>query len=301
MIERRQFTQWLMASTALAASGCIAQGKGVMQAKASNIKVRKGYLDGPYGQIHYYEAGEGPTLILSHQSPVSARMFERAIPLLADSGLRVIAVDTPGYGNSDTPPAPPSIAEYGECFVAVLDALNLQKAHLLGHHTGAGILASFAVNHPERVSSLILNGPPLLTAEDLKAFADLKHEPHPIYKDGSHLHEQWEQRVRYSSGWTDEVSMHRRLVDQLWAGPTAWFGHYSAFRHDMLPDIKALTGPVLILTNTGDDIYEVAHRVHKLRPDFEFAELEGGTHDIVDEQPEAWSGIVSQYVLRHSE
>lgn len=261
------------------------------------MRTHKGYLDGPFGQIHYYQRGQGPTLILSHQSPVCARMFERALPELSRLGLRAVAVDTPGYGNSDIPSSPPSIAEYAEMFPAILDGLGLQSAHFLGHHTGAALISSFAAKHPERVDSLILNGPPLLSAKDLEAFADVKPEPPAIHADGSHLQKHWDTRVRYSAGWTDKVAMHRRLVDQLWAGPTAWYGHAAAFKYDMQPDFMALRPRTLILTNTGDDIYHLALKARELRPDMSFAELEGGCHDIVDEQPEAWAAAVARFVL----
>jgi pimeloyl-ACP methyl ester carboxylesterase len=258
--------------------------------------IRKGYLDGPCGQIHYYEAGDGPTLILAHQSPVCGRMFERAMPLLAQLGLRAIAVDTPGFGQSDVPPSPPAIADYADVFVAVLDGLNLERAHFLGHHTGASILCNFAARYPARVDKLILNGPPLLSPADLEQFRGVGRAPHPLHADGSHLQEAWDRRVRYTPGWTDVVSMHRRLVDQLWAGDTEWYGHRAAFDYDMQPDFMALTGMVLILTNTGDDIYPCACKARSLRPDFAYIELEGGTHDIVDEQPQAWSEAVASFI-----
>jgi pimeloyl-ACP methyl ester carboxylesterase len=263
------------------------------------IRLRKGYVDGPWGQLHYYEAGDAdaPVLILAHQSPVSARMFERAMSHLAAAGLRAVAVDTPGYGNSDPPPGPPTIEEYAPSYAALLDGLGLEHAHFLGHHTGAGILCHFAVKHPRRVRSLVLNGPPLFSAEKRAA---LQKEPlgaPPIYRDGSHQQIRWDRRARYTPGWTDAAAMHRRLVDQLWAGPTVWYGHHAAFRYDMELDLMALRGPVLILTNTGDDIYETALRVHRMRPDFDFVELAGGTHDIVDEQPAAWARAVADFVL----
>jgi pimeloyl-ACP methyl ester carboxylesterase len=91
--------------------------------------------------------------------------------------------------------------------------------------------------------------------------------------------------------------MHRRLVDQLWAGDTWWYGHRAAFEYQMEQDLLALAGPALILTNTGDDLYGCAQKVRALRPDFAYAELEGGTHDIVDEQPQAWSKFVTDFIL----
>lgn len=263
--------------------------------------MKKGYLDGPYGQIHYYEQGKGPALILGHQSPVCGRTFERAMPLLASAGIRAIAVDTPGYGNSDVPDSPPSIPEYADAFIEVLDALNLTKAHFLGHHTGAGIFCNLAARFPERVASLVLNGPPLLSVEDLEQFKDFKLGPDPVHADGSHLQTAWEKRLQYSPGWTDKIAMHRRLVDQLWAGDTWWYGHSAAFSYDMTEDFMALENKVMILTNTGDDIYHLAQKAHQDRSDFEYVELLGGTHDIVDEQPQQWAEVVSKFVLKNSE
>lgn len=260
------------------------------------MKIKKGYLNGPFGQIHYYQAGAGPDLILVHQSPLCARMFEKIMPILGELGIRVTAIDTPGYGNSDVPPSPPSIADYADIFPSVLEELSLDNAHFLGHHTGAAVLCSFAARYQEKVKSLILNGPPLFTAQDLEPYKGIVLGPDPIFKDGTHMLEAWNTRLKYSPGWTDEKAMHRRLVDQLWAGDTAWYGLNASFKYIMEPDFMVLTSRTLILTNTGDDIYELAKKARMLRPDFDYKELAGGTHDIVDEQPEAWSKLVADFV-----
>ncbi len=259
--------------------------------------MKKGYVDGPFGQIHYYEQGVGPCLILGHQSPVCGRAFERVMPFLASAGIRAIAVDTPGYGNSDVPDGPPTIAEYANAFLEFLNALDVSQAHFLGHHTGASTFCNLAARFPERVASLVLNGPPLMSAKDLEHFKDYKLEPEPIFADGSHLLAAWEKRLQYSPGWTDKVAMHRRLIDQQWAGDTWWYGHKAAFNYDMTEDFMALTGRVMILTNTGDDIYHLAQKAHASRPEFEYVELLDGTHDIMDEQPQAWSQAVADFIL----
>ena len=51
-----------------------------------------------------------------------------------------------------------------------------------------------------------------------------------------------------------------------------------------------------MLANTGDAVFPVVRRTMEVRPDFDYVELPGGTHDIVDEQPEAWSAAVARYV-----
>lgn len=261
--------------------------------------IRKGYVDGPFGQIHYYRTGDGPSLILAHQSPVSGRMFERSMPHFAQAGIRAFAVDTPGYGNSDVPPEPPRIADYADAYLAVLDGLGLAKADLLGHHTGAAILCNLAARYPDRVRSLVLSGPPLFTKQELTEIRErIAPGPHEIRADGSHLQARWDRRAGFSKGWTDKLAMHRRLVDQLWAGETAWYGHNAAFEYEMIPDFEALKGPVLLLTNTGEGPNRLARRAHEMRPEFAFHELSGGTHDIVDEQPEAWTKVVADFVLQ---
>ena len=104
--------------------------------------------------------------------------------------------------------------------------------------------------------------------------------------------------MHFTPGWTNLRAMHWGVVQMLIAGETARYGHAAAFAHDLSEPLRRMTQPTLVLTNTGDDIYEVCKRVPKLRPDFEYAELQGGTHDIVDEQPEEWTRIVADFVLK---
>ena len=55
--------------------------------------------------------------------------------------------------------------------------------------------------------------------------------------------------------------------------------------------------PTLMFTNTGEDLYESTRRAWQLRPDFfAYAELQGGTHDIVDEQPQAWVETIDRFL-----
>ena len=53
----------------------------------------------------------------------------------------------------------------------------------------------------------------------------------------------------------------------------------------------------LILANSGDAIYAQSLRAKEMCPDFTYAELEGGTIDIIDEQPDAWASEVAKFLL----
>ena len=246
------------------------------------LKPKRGYVDGPTGQIHYQVLGDGIPLVLSHQSPSSSNMFRSAYPLLANAGLRAIGVDTPGFGSSDVPGTRPSVKDYASAFGPVLDHFSLSEAHVLGHHTGAANVTEFAYRHPERVTSAILNGPPVFTAEEREEHV---HKPGPVAfeSDGSHLKTRWDARLAATVGWTDIEAMQNNVLQTLWAGDTFWYGHKAAYEYDMTEAFMGIQVPTLILTNTGDDIYFLSCRARDMRPDMAFVELDGGTHDIIDE------------------
>lgn len=262
------------------------------------MKSRKGYADGPDGQVHYRDAGEGLPLLLLHQTPCHLGQFDPAWPLLVGAGIRPIAVDTPGYGQSDPTRGTPTIAAYARAAAAVLDHLGLDAAAVLGHHTGAATAAELAVAEPARIRRVILNGPPLFTPDERTEYlAAIAAAPRPaLQADGSHLKAVWDRRLRFTPGWTSVPAMHRGVVMMLAAEPRERDGYTAAFAHDIGVPLKVITQPALILTNTGDDLYAASCRARDLRPDFAFFALTGGTHDIVDEQPGEWAAAVSRFV-----
>jgi pimeloyl-ACP methyl ester carboxylesterase len=259
--------------------------------------IRRAYLDGRWGQLHVRRAGQGTRLLLLHQSPLSGAMFDAAMPFLAAAGIEAVALDTPGFGLSDAPPAPTTIHAYGEVVGDALDSLGWDRAAILGHHTGAAIGASFAARNPGRVERLILNGVPLLTPEQLEHFKAFRFSPLLPEADGSHLIAAWNQRLAASPGWTDLDAMHRYVVEMLAKNLTYWWGFQAALAHDIAPDLAAISVPTMVFSNSGEDLYASSKAAHARRAEWVWAELAGGTHDIVDEQPEPWARVVADFVL----
>jgi 2-hydroxy-6-oxonona-2,4-dienedioate hydrolase len=95
-------------------------------------------------------------------------VFRRNLHALGRQGIRAIAVDLPGFGKSD--PADGVSGALRKTFVLrFMDALGLKQAALIGHSSAGGPMASIALEHPERVSHVIVLGtgsllPPLETA-----------------------------------------------------------------------------------------------------------------------------------------
>ena len=75
-----------------------------------------------------------------------------------------------------------------------------------------------------------------------------------------------------------------------------WYGHNAAFRYDHTPRLALISHPTLILTNTGDAIFENAKWTHRMRPDFAFTALEGGGIDALDQLTDAWVKAVADFL-----
>jgi pimeloyl-ACP methyl ester carboxylesterase len=69
---------------------------------------------------------------------------------------RVITFDNRGAGNSDKPKGPYSITQMADDTVTLMDHLGIAKAHIIGVSLGGMIAQEVAINHPERVSKLVL-------------------------------------------------------------------------------------------------------------------------------------------------
>jgi pimeloyl-ACP methyl ester carboxylesterase len=118
-------------------------------------------IDGPE-PIHLHESGTGPALVLLHGSGpgVSAwSNFGSNLTYFAAS-YRTLAPDLPGFGSSYVPALDrPYHGIAADAVVRMLDALDIERAHVLGNSAGGSVAGRFAVDHPDRVDRLVLMGP----------------------------------------------------------------------------------------------------------------------------------------------
>jgi len=79
-------------------------------------------------------------------------------------------------------------------------------------------------------------------------------------------------------------------------GDKIWYAHDAVINYHHEDAIPQIQHPCLVLANSGDAIYAMSQRTKEMRPDFAYIELEGGTIDIIDEQPEAWAEAVAGFL-----
>jgi 3-oxoadipate enol-lactonase len=106
-------------------------------------------------KIYWDEQGQGEPVLLIMGLAYTSCMWHRIRPLLA-SQYRTLALDNRGVGLSDVPEGPYPIALMASDAAAVLDAAEVEKAHVFGVSMGGMIAQEFALQYPARVRSLIL-------------------------------------------------------------------------------------------------------------------------------------------------
>ncbi len=262
-------------------------------------KLKRAYADGPQGQVHYYDSqGDGPVLLMIHQSPTSSMDYSATFDGFVAAGLRIIAMDTPGMGLSDAPAAEPTIADFAAAAPAVLDHAGVRQADVIGHHTGAQIAVEAAARYPDRFRKIVLYGVPVMTPEEMKGYWDriVPHEKqgavHHPKDDGSHLVDQFTRFVRFA----DAVTAQRMLISALNAGPTWWYGHNAALTHDMVPALKAAPHPVLLLSNTDEMLDSNTRAAQAVRPDAEFVMLDKACAIAMDGDPQGFVDAVVRFL-----
>src|SRR5579863_1278171 len=108
--------------------------------------------------INVIELGEGPALLFVHGLSGSWPNWLEQLPVFAASH-RVIALDLPGFGRSPMPVEPISISGYARTLDALLGALGVSAAGVVGNSMGGFVAAELAINHPRRVERLALISP----------------------------------------------------------------------------------------------------------------------------------------------
>lgn len=109
------------------------------------------------GHINYQVDGDGPWLTLLHGFSQSLDVWNPQVTRLARS-FRLLRIDLRGHGGSSVPNAAYGPVEYASDVLAVLDTLGIGATHLWGTHTGAGVGILLAIQHPERIAMLALDG-----------------------------------------------------------------------------------------------------------------------------------------------
>ena len=108
-------------------------------------------------KLNYCEQGSGYPLILLHGNGEDSTRFRHQLEYFSKE-YRVIAIDTRGQGESPRGTAPFTFDQFAQDLLDFMNEHGIFRAHLLGFSDGGITALLFALEHPERVGKLILNG-----------------------------------------------------------------------------------------------------------------------------------------------
>ena len=221
-------------------------------------------------QHYYIEKGQGEPLILLHGNGEDSSYFKRQIDEFSRK-YHVYAIDTRGHGRTPRGEAPFTIRQFAEDLLGFMDAHQIEKAHLLGFSDGGNIAMIFAIQHPERVDRLILNGANI-NSRGVKAAVQI-----PI-EIGYRI-------ARASAKKSEKAKQNAELLGLMVNDPN--------IPVEELPRIQAKT---LVIAGTKDMIKEKHTRLLALHiPYAELAVVEGD-HFVADKNAQAFNQRVMRFL-----
>jgi non-heme chloroperoxidase len=231
---------------------------------ASTITTRDGT------QIYYKEWGKGPVVTFSHGWPLNSDAWDGQLLFLAQNGFRVVAHDRRGHGRSSQASSGNDMDGYADDLAALLEALDLKEATLVGHSTGGGEVARYIGRHgTRRVAKAVLISavPPLMLKTrgnpeglPIEVFDGLRAS---LMKDRSQFYRDF--AVPFYGANRPDAKVSQGILDQFWAwsmqsGLKNAYDCIEAFSEtDFTEDLKKFDVPTLVMHAGDDQIVPVTH------------------------------------------
>ena len=254
--------------------------------------------------LHWERTGSGPPVLLITGLGLSGGAWWRTVPVLSRE-LGVITFDNRGVGRSRALLHAYTTEAMADDARVVLDAAEVEHAHVYGISLGGMVAQQLALRHPERVRSLVLGathaGGPQLIRPDGDVIAFLRHRLAMRHEEAAwgsvpfnysdHVREEHPERIaediRQRLSHPFPVQAYRA---QMWAGAL----------HDCSDWLDRITAPTLVVHGSEDRMIPVENGrlIAERIPNAELLELEGTGHLYPTEEP-AVDQRIAKFLLEH--
>lgn len=248
--------------------------------------------------LSYVEQGDldGPAVVFLPGPTDSWRSYQPVLDCMP-AQLRAVAVSLRGHGESSKPPAGYRIGDLASDVVPFLDALQIERAVLVGHSGSCLAARRVAIDSPERVAGLVLEAAPTTLRGDdrLAQFVAEVVAPltDPVDRDLARSF------VVDTATAALDSALVERLVDDVVAVPAvAWREMFaSVLEHDDTDELGALAAPVLLVWGDEDELVprSMQDQLVDLLPQAELIVYEGVGHTPRWELPERFAEDVARF------
>jgi pimeloyl-ACP methyl ester carboxylesterase len=249
------------------------------------------------GELEYEVSGSGEPVLLIHGTGVAATFYPTMTePSLA--GYRLIRYHRRGFAGSSRAPVPFSIKDQAADAVALLKALGVTRAHIVGHSFGGMTTLQLALDNPGVVQSLVIMEPPVFNPDGPSPFAKME----ALYQSGDRLGAMAQfSTASYGADW-------RTLASRVPGGPAQVEADVdTVFRSEAQsmgswrfgPEEGArITRPIIYLTGGGRHGAS-RERMQMWIKGMEQQVLPGVTHAMLMENPKVVAEAIAAFLKRH--
>ena len=243
------------------------------------VTFREAYVDADGFRVRYLEAGEGDPLVVLHGG--GGLRHYTTHDLLAQSH-RVILVETPGFGDSAANERSRTMAELANSVAEAVASLGIETFDLQGTSFGGKLALWLAVQHPERLRSLVLVGPAAIRKESGQTLPrdQMRFYVHP-------------ERQSPPPPVSDEVRAKQTALTSRVMGPPR--------DPDLESRMAELNVPVLVVFGTEDNVVppEMGRHYREILPNCNVVFLYDAGHEADADRPEAYASLVNDFLERH--
>ncbi len=237
-------------------------------------------------RLYYERHGpeSAPPVVLLHHGLGSTAAWKHQVPVLTEAGFQVIVYDRWGYGASDPRPHldVPHFAQDVADLKALLEALNIPQAVLVGHSDGGNVALTFAAEHPQQVLGVVAVAAHIYLEDTMpQGIAQVAQ----TYRTEAAFRAALD-RVHHGRG---EAVF--RLWHEAWTQP-------SLAQWDARPRFRAVKCPVLVVQGDADEHATPQHAcdLAKALPHAHLAILPKGRHMLPQEQPKAFNALLLDFL-----
>ncbi len=259
------------------------------------MTLRRGYSDGPEGQVHWRASGTSSQgvrdLYCFSPAPFSSIAFANLIPHLAKTR-RVIAPDYPGQGGSDGGSPTPTIEQYAASMIAVIkDNSGNGPIDVLGFHSGCLVAAEVKLQAPDLIERVLLIDVPAFDPETRAKYLPMVGARFEMGLNLDTVTKAWDMAVTKRADVQSLDQCYALFADSVGNGPRMNATFNAAFTYDVEGRFGALASGATILA-TQSSLLEASRRAASIIASSELVEALDIKRSVLDESAATIAALI---------